>query len=47
MVESSDTSSSAYISTEQLADMIANQPAASLCILNASCKPENECDNFR
>lgn len=45
MVESSD-SNNAYISTEQLADLIANQ-ASTLCVLDASCKPENECDNFR
>jgi len=45
--DSTSTTSGAYISTEQLAEMIANQPAASLCILNATINPTNEIDVYR
>ena len=37
----------AYISTEQLAQMIETMPANELCILNSTVKPEAECDVFR
>ena len=47
MVEGGDDNRSAYISTDQLAQMMAGEQASKLCILNASCKPENEFDVFR
>ena len=47
MVESGDDNRSAYISTDQLAQMMAGEQASKLCILNTSCKPENEFDVFR
>ena len=46
-VSTSTSNSIAYISTEQLAEMIANQSSSKICILNTSVKPENECDVFR
>ena len=49
MVEGGDSTinNGAYISTEQLAAMILDQPSSKLCILNATVKPENECDVYR
>ena len=37
----------AFISTEQLAEMLASYPKDKLCILNATCKPEAEMDVFK
>jgi 3-mercaptopyruvate sulfurtransferase SseA len=37
----------AFISTEQLAEMLASYPKDKLCILNATCKPMAETDVFK
>ena len=46
MVEGSVQAQGAYISTEQLADMISTLPAGKLCILNAVVQPD-DMDIFR
>ena len=47
MAEANQQAESVYISTEQLAELIANTAPNKLRILNASVKPENEVDVFR